>query len=147
MDICTLSMDLMHVKWLGADSYFLGSILCYLVDYKLPGKPKENLALLWSEIQEGYKMLKTSTRFSCLTLSMIRAGKNPFPCLKGKAAEVKGLVPVLARVTRQYLNDTDLERLMYKGLMQSMAIDQCLTENVGLSRFNLDQKFKPPLCF
>ena len=134
VDILSLSMDMMHVKWLGVDSYYIGSVLSYLIDMKLPGSPQENLTRLWSEIKAGYAAHKSATRFSCMSLSMFRAGKSPFPQLKGKAAEVKNLIPVLADILSNYLVDNDFERLMHTGLMQSLAIDQCLAETKGYAR-------------
>ena len=129
VDILSLSMDMMHIKWLGVDSYFIGSLLCYLIDMKMPDSPQNNLSRLWDEIKVMYAQQKASTRFSTLTLTMFRAGKHPFPCLKGKAGEIKSLIPVLVEVTRPYLVDSDFEKLMYDGLLQSFAIDQCLAES------------------
>ena len=134
VDILTLSMDIMHMKWLGTDSYYLGSLLVYLVDMKLPGSAQENITTLWQEIDVIYKQIQVPTRFSCITLGMIRAGKSPFPCLKGKASEVKWLIPVLVKVLEKYLRDTEFEKLMYRGLLQSWAIDQCLEQNIGVPR-------------
>ena len=122
-------MDMMHMKWLGVDSYFIGSVLSYLIDMKMTDTPQNNLSRLWNDIKVMYAQQKTSTRFSCLTLTMFRAGKHPFPCLKGKAGEIKSLIPILVEVTRAYLVDSDFEKLMYEGLLQSFAIDQCLAES------------------
>ena len=59
---------------------------------------------------------------------MFRAGKKPFPALKGKAGEIKSLIPILVQVSKPYLMDNAFEKLIYKGLLQSFAIDQCLAE-------------------
>ena len=120
---------MMRIKWLGIDTYYMASVLIYQVDMKLPQSPKANLAQLWPEIVDMYQELQIQTRFSCLALNMIRANQNPFPCLKGKASEVKWLLPALLRVTSKYLVDSDFERLMQQGLLQSWAIDQCLEAN------------------
>ena len=122
------------MKWLGIDSYFLGSLLSYLIEMKLPNNAKANLSLLWSEIVVQYKELNVPTRFSCITKNMIQAGKNPFPHLRGKASEVKWLIPVLVKVVEKYLNDNAFEKLIYKGLLLSWAIDQCLNDNMSLPR-------------
>ena len=127
-------MDLMHVKWLGIDSYFLGSLLSYLIEFKLPHQAKTNLSLLWTEIVVVYKELNIPTRYSCLTVNMIKAGKSPFPHLRGKASEVKWLIPVLVKVVKKHLMDNAFEKLIYQGLLQSWAIDECLNSNMSLPR-------------
>ena len=55
--------------------------------------------------------------------------------LKGKASEVKNLVPVLVEVTAKHLRNNDFERLMYKGLLQSWAIDKCVADNMSFPRY------------
>ena len=137
MDILSLHMDLMHVKWLGIDCYYIGSLFAYVIDMKMTGSAQENISKLWSEIRGGYVELRSPTRLSSLSFTMYRANRSPFPCLKAKAAEVKCLIPVLVEVCFQYLQDSDFERLMYKGLLQSFAIDKCLAENASLARQNV----------
>ena len=134
-DILSLQMDMMHIKWLGIDAYYIASLLVYIVDHKLPSRPQVNLHNLWLEIAEQYKKQNVPTRLSCLTLNMIRANKAPFPALKAKAAEIKCLIPVLVHVAQKYLDGNPFEKLIYKGLLQSWSIDQCLSANMSLPRF------------
>ena len=128
-------MDMMHIKWLGVDAYYMASLLVYLVEYKLPGSASHNLSSIWQEIAEQYKVQRSPTRLSCLTMKMIKPAKAPFPVLRAKAAEVKNLVPILVQVSSKYLQDNDFERLMHQGLLRSWAIDQCLSANKDLPRF------------
>ena len=144
VDILNLSMDLMHIKYLGIDAYYLASVLVYLVDYKLQGKAQDNLNSIWDEMQLQYQQLKSPTRLSSLTLSMIRAGRSPFPNLKAKASEVKCLVPVVMHIASKYLVSSEFEKLMYQGLVQSWAIDQCLAETKLLPKFQTELCPLPP---
>ena len=125
-----LQYDLMHTKHLGVDCYYLGSILTYLVQFKMGGEPSENVKELWEAIRTTYQELRSPSQFSNITLNMFKAGQAPFPCLKGKASEVKHLVPVLERVCADYL-ETDIpeEKLMLRGLQQSRAIDACIHDS------------------
>ena len=131
----TLQYDLMHSKHLGTDAYFLGSVLVYMVDFKLEGEPSANLLEVWTAIKAAYSSLRSTNQFSTLTLSMFRAGQSPFPCLKGKAAEVKHLVPAMEVIGPQFLDrENPQELLMLKGLQQSRAIDACISEFADLPR-------------
>ena len=129
VEIEDLHYDLMHTKHLGTDAYFLGSVLAYLIDFKMEREPAENLKQLWAAIKTAYQDLKTTNQFSNLTLTMFRAGSNPFPCLKGKASEIRHLVPAMEKVSNQFLNrQNPQEELMIRGLQLSRGIDACLLE-------------------
>lgn len=56
---------------------------------------------VWSEISEAYKILKIAERFTNITINQFTNGEKPWsqkPLLKGKAAELRHLAPVLALV-------------------------------------------------
>ena len=56
---------------------------------------------VWSEISEAYKILKIAERFTNIAINQFTNGEKPWsqkPLLKGKAAELKHLAPVLALV-------------------------------------------------
>ena len=125
----------MHSKHLGTDAYYLGSTLVYLVDWKLPDDPATNLLNVWEAVQAAYRELKSPSRFGVLTLQMFRAGGSPFPCLKGKASEIKHLAPALEKVAVTMLDNTQAqEALILKGLQTSRAIDECLHDLANCPR-------------
>ena len=115
--------DMMHSKYLGSDSYFLGSLLSWLTE-----KKKIPLEHVWEDIKNGYALQRTSSRYTSLTANMFKRGKAPFPHLKGKASEIKGLMPVMLLICSQkYLNPDDyVDKLILKSLEQSVAIDKLL---------------------
>ena len=126
----TLQYDVMHCKYLGSDAYVAGSIMEYLVSHKLQGTKADNLQTIWDAIVASYAALKTTSRFGSMTLSMFEANKSPFPCLKGKASEVKHFIPSLLAVCRDFLDQSiHIERVMIFALESSYAIDRCLAEN------------------
>ena len=125
----------MHSKHLGTDAYYVASILVYLVDFKMGEDATANLNTLWAAIKGAYRELRSTSQFGSLTLAMFRAGGSPFPCLKGKASEIRHLVPALERVSTMFLDRANpQEHLMIKGLQHSRAIDACLSEVGRCSR-------------
>ena len=96
VSILTCAPDWMHVKHLGLDKRLLGSALYALTHYIMPGSPEQNLEKLQREIFDIYKSDDVKTRFSNLQLSMfsLKAKGN----LRGKAAEIKCLGPVLLKI-------------------------------------------------
>ena len=55
ISVNTIKADIMHVKHLGVDCWFLGSLFSYLCQYKLPGTEDENMKAVWLEIKNCYK--------------------------------------------------------------------------------------------
>ena len=95
--------DWMHCKALGIDKPLLGSVLYVLVHFVLPGTVEENLAAVWRDIEDGYEKLSSENRFGHMRQTMFHTKSQPK--LKGKAGEVKDLVPVLALVWEKHMNN------------------------------------------
>ena len=68
ININAVSADLMHVKHMGTDAYFFGSVLAYLCYWKLTDTPQNNLSHIWSLLKEYNK------DFGCVGLR--RLGKK-----------------------------------------------------------------------
>ena len=94
--------DWMHCKSLGIDKPLLGSVLYILIHFILPGNVDENLQQVWDDIQEGYEYLGSANRYGNMRRTMFHTKSQPK--LKGKAAEVKDLGPVMVRVWRKHMN-------------------------------------------
>ena len=93
--------DWMHTKLLGVDSNLLGGAILFLAKEIMPGTLDENIALIWLDIKEHYKKNKTSCRISRLTAKMVQ--HVPFPKLSAKALEVRGLVPVVRDILKNWV--------------------------------------------
>lgn len=89
--------DEMHCKHLGADKSFAGSVLRNLTHHVLGGSEAANLKTIWREVQVEYKQTRTQTRFQVITANMIQ-GKKKLPELRGKAAQIRALLPILVTV-------------------------------------------------
>ena len=66
--------DLMHVKHLGTDPHFYGSVLQFLTHHMMPGSPEENLGALWVRVS----IQKHPSRCEFLSRSMLR-GTSFYP--------------------------------------------------------------------
>ena len=132
IEISSLHYDLMHTKYLGVDAYYIGALISYIVDRGDRAGAADRLEDLWGRIQEAYGRHQPSSRFNSLTFGMFRPGGAVFPHLRGKASEIRGLVPVMEDVCLYYLDTgVHLENLMLKGIQQSALIDKILRRTSG----------------
>lgn len=103
--------DLMHIKYLGYMQFFLGSVLyllCYII---MPQDPLSNFKRIGLMVFRIQKQLGLSSRvplswFSKLTQFTRRTG---FPKIKGKAGQVKALVPTIAEVWRRWSSPDNIQ--------------------------------------
>ena len=123
VDILTVKPDYMHNKHMGTDMWFIGSIFHVLVT--LLGRPMD---YIWDQINVEYT--KDDDRFSNIVKSMWHRGPNMFPCLKGKAAEVKDLVRPLQIVFAKEMDATKPEHvIMNVGLKASAHMDEIIDQH------------------
>ena len=123
--------DILHVKHLGTDAYYLGGLLALLVKYVMPGTQEDNLATLWIAIEVVYKRKRTRNRFGAITLGMIKSSKKPLPCLSGRGLQVKDLVPVMIDVSKGFLDMGKAEhRDILCGLEASSEMDKILDSHI-----------------
>ena len=133
--MCNYIPDTMHCKHLGPDKSFAGSTLRNLTHHILPGDPKNSLQTIWKDIVAEYKRQKTTTRFGIITANMIQ-GQRKLPELRGKAAQLRSLMPVLLRVWTARMDERNAQhRDIRDGLAASSEIDRILHEHRGLPRF------------
>lgn len=108
VDLFTLALDPMHTLDLGVFQHALANVL-FALSFDEEGRrwgptPTERLAAIWRRIQEIYRRDQTATRFSNFDLSTIcpekHAPHSRFPHLKGKAAETRCLLPIVAEILK-----------------------------------------------
>ena len=109
VDVHTIAPDWMHCKHLGCDQYAYGSILWLLTHRIGPAPtPEANMDIMWKQIVEEYKQHGIKGGYSEIRLSMFTptaaATRARFPCLKGKAAEVKSLAKPLLSLWGRYMD-------------------------------------------
>ena len=95
--------DWMHCKSLGIDKPLIGSTLYVLVHFILPGDDlAANLAIVWRDIEFFYVELGTANRYGHMRQTMFHTKSQPK--LRGKAAEVRDLGPVMVKVWEKHMN-------------------------------------------
>ena len=110
VSIYSITFDLMHCKHLGIDQYFLGSVLWILVYLMLPNDKADNLARIMARAKLYWHAHFVKGHFQNMKLSMFCNKENPksdFPRLKGRAAEVKSLIPALLSICTLNSDPTD----------------------------------------
>ena len=134
--ICNYIPDTMHCKNLGGDRSFLGSALRNLTHHILPGDPATNLKLIWKDIKILYASRKTRARFGVLTANMIQPARAKLPELKGKAAQIRSLGPIMVEVWKKRMDPGNAQhRDILSGLKSSAEIDKILRVHRRCPRF------------
>ena len=99
-----------------------------LVHVLLPGTAEENLAKIWGDIVRLYDEFGIQNRYWVIRASMFK--NKTQPKMKGKAAEVKDLLPVLVAVWKKYYNrDLDIHRKILVVLQGSFHMDDLLSQH------------------
>ena len=84
---------------------------------------------IWDSIKAIYAVVPTRCKFQHLKPFMVRQSPKSAGCpkLRGRAAEIKGLVPVMVRLWEQCMNPDDaLHTLVFSGLAASAKMDEIL---------------------
>jgi len=124
------------------------------------GTPESILELVWSRITTGYyKENPDPSRFQNITKNMFWSKDDPmldddgqglgkkvrFPCLKGKAAEVRALMPALEWAWQHTMDhNDDAHKEVLVALQCSVFLDTVLDEQRDMDAIPLEEadKFK-----
>lgn len=99
------------------------------------GSANENIDTIWVCCRRWYdsNTRYADSRFGQLQLGMFTDPNQPlkyFPKLKGRAGEIKALVPAMAQLWQQWMTPgDDIHEQIKSGLVSSAAIDDILTAN------------------
>ena len=107
-----------------------GSVLWMLIHVLLKdyGTPQQNLERIWRDITRLYGEMQVENKYWIIRMSMFNTGSQPK--MKGKAAEIKDLLPVLVVVWRMYYNEAkEVERNILTVLEGSAHLDLILTRH------------------
>ncbi len=94
---CPYVPDIMHIKHLATDCYFLGTLPQYMLDKYMATAEQKN-ARLRDDSKAAYKALRIASPINRRSHCMFEAGENPFPKLKVKAADCRTLGQALLGV-------------------------------------------------
>lgn len=115
-------VDWLHCADLGVSADVLGNILVELVEL-LPGPSRPiRMQALWSEIRLEYDRqgVKVPYRFPHMRYKSFKTAKKS-PKLKGKAAHIRSLVPILDRIVQDKMVSLDVHTQTVKFCMQQLA--------------------------
>lgn len=108
--------DLMHVKYLGYQQFWLGSILWMLVHELLPASPLANLRGIGLYVLRWQRRHNVSARFplgSFQKLSIFQRKKG-YPKIRGKGAHVRHLGGALAALWNKKMSPTNPNHVRVK---------------------------------
>ena len=123
-------IDWLHTMDLGCAADWIGNLFNYIL-HKLPGtNRKGQCSQLFLQIQAYYTAHpEVPGRYDNLTLSMIKTGKKGCK-LKGKAAEVRGLVGFSKELAvRSLSRENPLEATMLEGTLLLSSCYDCLSQS------------------
>jgi hypothetical protein len=126
-------IDWLHTVDLGCTADWIGNLFNYILP-KLPGQNnKERCCQLVLQIKEYYsRHPEVPAKYDNIVLTMFRQGKKGFK-LRGKAAEVRGLVGFSTEFAERYLSkDNPLEATILRGTALLASCYSCLSRSASL---------------
>ena len=96
-----LCIDVLHTMCLGVSAHAVGSVVADLIERRVPGTTMaQRLDILWDRIRDFYVQFGSTNRLNNLSMTMVqKTGK--FSELSARAAEIRGLVPVLEAICKE----------------------------------------------
>lgn len=139
ISVFTLCTDWMHVKYLGSDQYFFGSILSYMSFIMMDGAtPQDNMETIMGFIRAYYRQHAVASYFKVITVGMFTSKDSKK--LRGRAAEIRHLAPALLHafeiVVAYNLPHWSAEMkefhlIISAALKLNIKLDQILDDNPG----------------
>ena len=94
-----------------------------LIHMLLQGTPEENLKQIWRDINRLYDEYKTVNKYWSIRMAMFHT-KSQLK-MKGKAAEIKDLLPILVEIWRKcYNSESEILRTILIVLEGSAHMDR-----------------------
>ena len=125
----------MHVKFMGSDAYFFGSVLTvatFIVDHPALDSFEDRLNRVWSFCKVFWETnpCDTSSRYKNTKIIFFTKRsnwRNTFPKLKGRASEIKHLGPALLYAWEQIMSPgDDKHKSIRLALQMSVKMDRLL---------------------
>ena len=133
-------LDFMHLKHIGTDMYSLAGVIYLLVHFLLPGEtPEANMQALFAAPQQVFSLsvfvkkknkVETKSLYKLLgirdvyyaldRLSMVMRKKGGMK-LRGKAAQVKGVIEPLYHLWCKYMDNSKVVHRQVKAMLRANA--------------------------
>ena len=109
-----------------------GSVLYLLCFHVLSSSPLENLKVVANKIREYYKVHHTQVRYRYMNRLSMFMRKSGFPCLRGKAAEVKHLGKALEASWRKHMrHDREIHQQIALMMKTNNQVETVLDRHKG----------------
>ena len=143
ISLATFEVDWLHSCDLGVAADFLGNC-CFLVSKHMPGSSEEQrVASLWRDIKQWYTENQTPNQFNTITKLMIRKEARKSPKLRGKAAEIRYLIPWSVDITERLFSGYPPSSEEGACRLAAKQIQICYSQ---LSTENFDPKVLADSC-
>lgn len=121
-------LDWLHIVDQGISADFQGNLLYMLVP-RMPGNNNiERCKALFLEIKQYYALHRTDVRYTNLVITMLRKKQNS-PKLRGRAAEVRGLVDFSAQAAQRWLDSgVEFEASIKEAMLLLQQCYNCLSK-------------------
>lgn len=107
--------DWLHTMDLGVGGDILGNIFWALLPKLAAGGRQEQVQALFEEMKSFYRRRQVESKFDSLTIGMLKQPKKP-PKLRGKAAEVRHLIPLGQELAERFLSPDDPRELAIRAI-------------------------------
>lgn len=112
-------VDWLHTLDLGVTATVLGSFFWECLDFFPGNSIKEKVTALWTSMQRWYDQHPEASKLQALTVEMLKqTGKKTK--LRGKASQVKGLVPFALELARQHFTG-NVHKQTVKAVIEQLA--------------------------
>lgn len=130
-------VDWLHCADLGVTADILGNILLELVDLQLGSDRSVKMKTLWHQINDEYGKhgVSQDNRFPVLRLGSFFNGKKS-PKLKGKAAHIRALVPILDCIVQRDMTSSDIHTGTVKSCMKNLATCYACLKDFSATRLD-----------
>ena len=107
--------EVMHVKYLGHQQFFLGSALWLLCFEQMPGSPIQNLRQVGLTVQRYQNTHHVSAKFPSIAFQKLTCflKAKGFPKTKGKGSHIRHVVPAIAYVWKKNMNRNDANHKLH----------------------------------
>jgi len=124
--------DYMHVRYLGTDQYFYGSVLTLLVFHIMGGDPVQNMAVLFQFFEGWWQDKGVTGHYKLITVNMFHRASSSQPKLRGRAGEIRRLGKALRAAFDFWKDPADeLHSLVSVALKLACDMDDILDANPG----------------
>ena len=105
--LSTFEVDWLHACDLGVGADFLGNLLFLVCKHNSGSTEEQRVASVWRDTKQWYVQNRVANQSQSITKLMIRKKVFSSPKLRGKAAEIRSLIPWAVDITERLFADAD----------------------------------------